>query len=404
MLMTFFYFLVAIVAALDASFASWHILPWFNGMVWLRIHFITLGVVTQIVFGVMPILSAKYYGLPRPKMRWDIWALLNAGIALLLVGIPLVSKVPIITGGTLVFTATTLLLFQLAGIRAQSEKTLAITNGRKFYISGLSFFLIGILVGTGLFTGWSGPLGIVGDAGEVHIHANNWGFMSLVFAGLLVDLYPKWAKRPFATPQTITRIFWLMTLGGLGLVLGPWFQSLYFTVPGLVMHLTATIWLLVEVIKPLRGDKEAWSMPGFWHLTTAYVWLLAPVAIAPLILLSVPGFPGAGIEQNAPQALIYGWVFQFGFALLPYFFRRAFQPTSEPVLGGSWFSLIAVHAGGVFLWASIFIAPLQSVLHGTAYVLWAAAVVPIAMDLWQIVSSGLSRLDGTATASRATGD
>lgn len=35
-------------------------------------------------------------------------------------------------------------------------------NGRKFYISGLFFLLIGILVGTGFFTGWSGSLGIVG--------------------------------------------------------------------------------------------------------------------------------------------------------------------------------------------------------------------------------------------------
>jgi hypothetical protein len=31
----------------------------------------------------------------------------------------------------------------------------------------------------------------------------------------------------------------------------------------------------------------------------------------------VSGCPGAGIEQNAPQALIYGWVLQFGYALLP---------------------------------------------------------------------------------------
>ena len=122
MIMTFFYFLVAIMAALEASFASWQILPWFNGMVWLRVHFITLGVLTQLVFGAMPILSAKHHGLPRPKMRWDIWLSLNAGIALLLVGIPLVSSVPIITGGTLVFIATALLLGQMSGIRAQSEK------------------------------------------------------------------------------------------------------------------------------------------------------------------------------------------------------------------------------------------------------------------------------------------
>ena len=119
LIMTFLYFVVAIVAALAASFSMWNILSWINGTVWLRVHFITLGILTQLVFGAMPILTTKAHSLPRPKIRWDIWLSLNAGIALLLIGIPTTNKVPIITGGTLVFTATTLLLIQLAGIRAQ---------------------------------------------------------------------------------------------------------------------------------------------------------------------------------------------------------------------------------------------------------------------------------------------
>lgn len=38
--------------------------------------------------------------------------------------------------------------------------------------------------------------------------------------------------------------------------------------------------------------------------------IFIPVPVAPLIILGVPGFPGVGIEQNAPRALIYGWVLQ----------------------------------------------------------------------------------------------
>ncbi|KAA3658796.1 MAG: hypothetical protein DWQ04_24075 [Chloroflexi bacterium] len=405
-LMTALFVIMAILGALDAALASYNLLPWFNGLRWVRVHLITLGAMTEALFGLLPLLVAIRHNLPKPRFRWDIWLTLNIGLLTLLIGIPIIQPPLIFTGGTLIFVATVLLIWQLKQMKpvpSNDTETSNAASGRNFYIAGLTFLLLGIIIGTGLWLQWSDFLQIKVPI-EVHIHANNWGFMSLVFAGLLIDLYPKWAKRPFANSQTITRIFWLMTLGALGLVLGPWFQSLYYTVPGLVMHLTATIWLLVEVIKPLRGDKEAWSTPGFWHLTTAYVWLLAPVAIAPLILLSVPGFPGAGIEQNAPQALIYGWVFQFGFALLPYFFRRAFQPTSEPALGGNWFSLVTVHLGGVFLWASIFIASLQTVLHGTAYLLWAAAVVPIAKDLWQIASSGLSRLEEEVVVKGATGD
>ena len=52
-------------------------------------------------------------------------------------------------------------------------------------------------------------------------------------------------------------------------------------------------------------------------------------------------------------------------------------------------SLIAANLGGLFLWASIFSEPLHAVLHGTAYALWAAAAVPVALELWGIISRGL---------------
>jgi hypothetical protein len=221
--------------------------------------------------------------------------------------------------------------------------------------------------------------------------SNNWGFMSLVFAGLLVDLYPGVAGRPLAWQRSINPIFWMMTIGALGLVLGPWFQSNLFSVPGLVLHLSATIWLLLNVIKPLLGDRKLWT-PGFLHLITSYAWILAPVLVAPLIILEVPGFPGAGIEQSAPQALIYGWVLQFGYAIIPLFFRRIFLPEVSPKLGGNWLSLITVHLGGIFLWMGIFLQSEQATLHGIAYGLWFVSMLPIAYELWQVVRQSADRL------------
>ena len=383
MIMALLYLFVAIFAALAASFSSWRILPWFNGMVWLRVHFITIGVITQIIFGVMPILTAKYHGVSRPKMRWDIWSSLNVGIILLLVGIPLVSKVPIITGGTLIFIATMLLLIQLTGIKGKSGKSSGAQNGRKFYISGLFFFLIGILVGTGLFTGWSGPLGIVGDPGEVHIHANNWGFISLVFAGFFIDLYPVWAKRPLASSKAITPIFWMLTLGALALVLSPWLSNTTLAAIGALLHTGSTIWLLVLAIKPLLGDKSAWT-PGIAHLLTSYFWLFAPLSMAPFIIFGIEGvMPAKALEATTPQALIYGWLLQFSYAILPYFYQRFFFGEEEAELGGTWLSFTLVNLGAVFLWASILIEPMRSLLHGGAYMLWILSLLPIAWDVWQ---------------------
>jgi cytochrome c oxidase cbb3-type subunit I len=196
-----------------------------------------------------------------------------------------------------------------------------------------------------------------------------------------------------------------MTLGALGLVIGPWLGgALWATVPGLLLHLAATIWLVVIAVRAffaagLNGE------PGPWHLITAYVWILAPVSIAPLIILDVPGFPGAGIEATAPQALVYGWVLQFGYALIPYFTRRALLQPSHPQfggsgqasgsgqLGGSWFSLATIHIGSALVWASIFIVPYQDLLHGAAYAFYGISLFPIALQLWRIVSRGLGQLE-----------
>lgn len=395
LLMAFLYFFVAIAFAVEASFISWQIVPWFNGMVWMRVHFITLGVMTQLVFGVLPVLSAKYHGVPRPKTRWDIWLLLNGGIAFLLVGIPLVSKVPIIVGGTAVFIATTLLFIQMIGISGKAEKAMAVSNGRKFYIAGLFYFLIGILVGTGYFTGWVDPLGIVGDAGEVHIHSNNWGFMSLVFVGFFVDLYPVWTKRPLSNPKAITPIFWLMTFGAMGLIISPWIASKSVAALGALPHTVANIWLLVIAIKPLLGkeNKEA-RRPGIAHLLFSYFWLFAPLSMAPFVIFNIESsLPAAALESTTPQALIYGWLLQFGFAILPYFFYRFFINEEGAELGGTWISFGLVNLGSIFLWASILILPMRGVLHGTAYALWALSFIPVAIDLWKKVSIGMEKAE-----------
>jgi hypothetical protein len=217
--------------------------------------------------------------------------------------------------------------------------------------------------------------------------------MSLVFAGLIIDLYPKWANRPIANANSVTAIFWMMTLGAFGLIFGPWFANSYLLVPGLLLHLAATFWLLFNVIKPLWGDRSAWTL-GLWHIVLSYFWLLAPILMSPLVLFNVPGIPISTIEGNAPQALVYGWLLQFGFAVMPYFFMRLFLPDEPARLGGTRFSLLAVNLGSAFLWAGIFIEPVQVKLYATGYLLWALAMLPILVDLWRITRSGIHRLEG----------
>ncbi len=384
-LMTVLFMTLAALTALDNALASFNLLSAVAGMRWLRVHFITLGTLTEAAFWLMPALAAAGRGQSPPRTRWSTWLALNAGIITLLIGIPLVNGTLIIAGGTLVFVAVLLLIRQLAeiGRRGGGE---SLGQGRPFYIAGLSYFLLGIIVGTGLWLGWGAWLGMQVPI-EVHIHANSWGFMSFVFAGLLIDVFPRVTGRALAWPRSTAAIFWLLAFGALGLVLGPWVGSNWISVPGLLLHSAGTILLLANVIKPMRGRR--WSA-GMWHLTTSYFWFWAPVLVAPLIIGGVPGFPGAGIERNAPQALVYGWMLQFGYAMLPYFFGRIFRPEERPRLGGNWFSLIATHVAGFLFWAGIFLTGARDMLQGAAYVLWALSMTPIVYDLWRIVRQGLA--------------
>lgn len=386
--MSALYAAAAIVMAADAALVYGRILPGHAGLVWLRIHLLTIGMVTQALFGVLPTLvtnRAKGAGRDELAPRWDVWLTLNVGLLLLVAGIPLVSAALIIAGGLLVFTAAVLLIGSLRTLQSA-------VGSRNFYIAGLAYLLIGVTAGTGLFLGWARPLRMA-SPGEVHIHANILGFISLVFAGLLVDLYPRLYGRPLVSLTATRMIFWLLALGAFGLVAGPWVQpvySLWFTGPGLALYMIATLWLLVSFALPLLRRRAALG-PGPWHVITSYLWFLAPLLIAPIAITQLPDLPRASIEVNAPQILVFGWLLNFSSAFIPHLFRRVFAPKEPAALGGSWFSLVTVNAGGMLLWASIFVATYQAPLQGLAYGFWLAALVPIAADMWRTIGSGPAR-------------
>lgn len=386
-LMTLLYFFVAVLAAFDASLLNFNLLPWFNGVRWLRIHFITLGMLTEMLFGALPILLAARRKLPKPAIRWDVWLLLNAGLVVLLAGIPSINQQLIFAGGTLIFLATLLLAWQLGQMGGGARQPSSASA--KFYVTGLVYLLVGILIGTGLWLGWSDLLHIKVPL-EAHIHANNWGFLSLVFAGLLIDLLPMLSGKPLAQPGVLQIIYWCMTLGALGLVAGPWLGGLLIVMaPGLLLHIVATVWLVLLLVRGLASADQL-RRAGGWHLASAYIWILLPVLVAPLVLLKVTGFVGGDIEATAPQALIYGWVLQFGLALIPFLLQRYLAGDEQAHLGGDWWSLLSVNLGSALIWASIFILPLRANLQGVAYIFYGLAILPVALQAGRIVRNKLN--------------
>ncbi len=385
LLTTLMFTFVALLAAADASLVSVNLIGAFPALRWVRVHFITLGILSQVIFGLLPLLIASLSKKPKPAMRWDIWLTLNAGFIALVAGFSGVNQAMIFTGGTLIFIAATLLLIQLWNVRGGDAPA-----SLKFYITGIFYLLVGIIIGTGLWLNWSEALYIKVPL-EAHIHANSWGFMSLVFAGLLVDFVPMITGRPLGSTKNVSLIYWGMTLGAFGLVLGPWLGgSLPPTISGLILHISSTIWLVVLMIRAFKESGRL-NSAGAWHLVSSYMWIIAPIAMAPFILLGV--FEAGPIESIAPQALIYGWVLQFGIALVPYIARRFFLKDENPQLGGSWVSLAGATLGSIFVWASIFIVPARGVLYGIGLALYAIALIYPVKELFEITRDGFKKIE-----------
>ena len=118
LLTTLLYALVALLAAADASLVSLNLASAFPALRWVRVHFITLGIISQVIFGLLPILVASLAKKAKPAFRWDIWLTLNAGLVALIAGMAGVNHPMIFAGGTLIFIAATPLpLFDAADFR-----------------------------------------------------------------------------------------------------------------------------------------------------------------------------------------------------------------------------------------------------------------------------------------------
>ena len=385
LLMAALYLALAALAALSSALEGLGLLQFFNGLRWLRVHLITLGGLTQLAFGLLPAMTARRTGIVPPRTRWDIWVALNLGLLILLTGIPLMNSILIITGGMLVFAATSLLVHELWRIwRAQPVRSPSLTrhkpDTRPFYLAAVVYLLVGILAGTGLWFGWGTALGMDAPI-EVHVHANLWGFTALLLAGLVTQIYPELTGTSAAWPKRLPVIFWGMTLGALGLVSGPWLGSNALTLTGLIIHSLASLALLASWSWPLLR-KQARRSPGLLHILLAYIWFILPVVVAPLIVFRM-GETAREISGSGGPILIYGWILPVLYALLPYFVRRWMHPGKDVRSGGTWFSLLAVQAGSLLFWTSLFLPTASAALRPAAYSFWLVSLVAVLYDLFR---------------------
>jgi cytochrome c oxidase cbb3-type subunit I len=367
-------------------------MPGPSNLRWLRVHLITIGTITQMIFASLPGLLARRLGLPgrAPGETWLQWALLNGGFLLIIAGLVGIDAWTAAAGATLVFVAVWRLLNGILAAWKASGRTWR--DSVRFYATAPLYLMTGIVAALGLLFNWWAPGGRQGWV-EVHVHANVWGFLALVVAGMLSDIFPALVGGPMARPGWTGRIYTLLNLGLIGLIVGPWVNYHVITVAGLVTYFVGTAHLILNLALTLLARRKA--TPASLHMPLAYLWMIVPAFFAPFIVMAPQFVHPAAVESAATQGLVNGWVLGMVMGALPLVLRTRGGRndgtvfTAEPNgQDGTWVSLVGLNLGVALVWATAVVtAPTAvQVLTIGGYTLIAAAWIPFLRRIWPLVT------------------
>lgn len=340
------------------------------GLSWTRVHLLTIGVVTQAIAGILPAVVAQKLGgtSPGPRTTWSIWLLINGGFAILLMSMPAGRGIVAAAGATAIFAGIVVLLIAIH--RQRACPPVGARHGLRFFIAGPIFFLFGILLALSLLLNWPAPGGYAGIL-ESHIHANIWGFVAIVAAGILLDRVPGLAGRSLRFPALVAATSWLMIAGAAALVAGPWLGLMPVMGVGLAIYVVGTGLLLVNLVGTIVAGRVL--SPNLAHVLLAYVWLFVPAIAAPAALFLTGELPAGVLERTAISSLVTGWVLQLALGALPSFVGAG--PVGSTSLRGSWFSVVLLNAGVLVVWIAAFAdlavwAPLTAAGYGLVVAGW----------------------------------
>ena len=319
-------------------------------LIWIRIHLLTIGVVVQVILGTLPRIVAARLGVEPPGgwVNVVLWLLVNASLALLLYSMPLGLSLLAAIGATGIFLAIVLMLATVH--RRGACPPVGRRAGALLFIAGPLFFLFGIFLAVSMLLHWPAPGGFFGEI-EGHVHANVWGFLALVVAGFLLERIPVAIGRPLRWPRLIPAISWLLIAGAFGLVAGPWVGILPLTMAGIAIYVGGTALLLANLAATALAGRT-WTA-NIGHLLIAYLWMIVPAVVAPVILALTGKLPTGPVEGAAVSGLIAGWVLQIVLGALPLRLRDIGHHASG--WDGSWISVALLNAGALLIWVSAFI-------------------------------------------------
>lgn len=305
--MGYLFLWVGLVLATYLGLEQFGVVPHVSWMSWSHTHYVTVGAFTQLVFAMLPRLTARKLDRPQPSARftWLTFVVLNGGFLLLWYGFAY--------GNTLAFDVALYSLWLLVvglmvvlyGMAMKSDGERAWDAGVALTLLSPFVFLVGITYAYGLFGHvWTVPGGWSGLR-EAHVHANTWGFLALTAAGTLYTLFPRIVDADLHSTRFKTYSFWFFGAGIFFLITGPWVTTdKWITVTGLMLYATGFTMYFYNLIRTyLAGRSSGIAL----SMLVAQFWILGPAFVAPLLLFDIDWVAVKYIEQGLIHFFFMGW-------------------------------------------------------------------------------------------------
>ncbi|QDX40522.1 cbb3-type cytochrome c oxidase subunit I [Salarchaeum sp. JOR-1] len=314
---------VGLVFAVYRGLMEFDLVPIVGWMTWSHIHYVTIGGFTQVLFGMLPQLTARKLRRPLPSRRTlrSIFLALNGGFLVLWYGRAYGRTLAFDVGLALIWFTTLAVFLLLVAMVMKSDGEQAWDTTIGLYLLSVFVFLFGILYAIGLFSHpWQVPGGWHGLR-EAHVHANAWGFLGLAAIGTLYNLLPRLTQTDLYSDRLKNASFWLLAAGIFPLIIGPWLgMGRLVTMPGLVLYGTGFVLYFYNLARTYQsGTRSSIART----LLTAQIWILGPAVFAPFLLFGLPlGIRSTWVEQGALHFFFLGWALPIALAGLRAYFRN----------------------------------------------------------------------------------
>ncbi|WP_265108602.1 hypothetical protein [Halosolutus halophilus] len=315
------FLLAGLVLAVYHGLEQFDLVPRLGWVSWSHIHFVTIGGFTQLLFGTLPLLTARKLDrrLPSKWYDWLSFVGLNGGFLLLWYGRGWNHTWAFDGGLVAIWLLVAGLLVVMLRMIMQSGRAWNATIG--LYLASVFVFLWGITYAYGLFAHvWQVPGGWLGLR-EAHVHANAWGFLGLAAIGTLYDLFPRVLGTDLYSEKLQNYSAWFFVVGIFPLITGPWIgMGRTVTATGLVLFATGFALYLYNLVQTYRSVDSRSGIA--LSVLAAQFWMLGPAGFAPFVLFGVEWVDPAYIEDGALHFFFVGWALPIALGGLLLYFRN----------------------------------------------------------------------------------